>query len=276
MHLANSWTKIIIEWSKHDEKKTNILATFQNGCLYVLLSVLTQALILGKHSRKVTHTLLNMFHNSLILRIIKNVKNLVQSTVKLVLKVTQYIRKHLRTMLHIIRGGSRNLRMGGGGAQHTVFFGPPPASKLAQVPKKLISGGGGGGGDSDTFFSRSAIYGGGGGGVSSCNRDIAGRNQTLFFLRFQKGGGAHVQKGGAFIEKCFKRGGGHEPAVPPPPKSATAYHKVPKLTKFFMHQYFEIMALAMRTLKSDHFAFGVCSLKHDIIRCSDSLTNFSL
>ena len=28
--------------------------------------------------------------------------------------------------------------------------------------------------------------------------------------------------GGAFIEKCFKRGG-HEPAVPPPPKSATVY-----------------------------------------------------
>ena len=22
--------------------------------------------------------------------------------------------------------------------------------------------------------------------------------------------------GGAFIDKCFKRGGGHEPAVPPP------------------------------------------------------------
>ena len=29
------------------------------------------------------------------------------------------------------------------------------------------------------------------------------------------------KKGGAFIQKCFKRGGGHEPAVPPPPKSTT-------------------------------------------------------
>ena len=45
--------------------------------VYVLLSVLTQPLILGKHSRKVTHTLLSMFHNSLILRIIKKVENLV-------------------------------------------------------------------------------------------------------------------------------------------------------------------------------------------------------
>ena len=43
-----------------------------------------------------------------------------------------------------------------------------------------------------------------------------------------------------------------------------------------MHQYFEIMALALQTFKSDHFAFGVCSLKHDMIRCSDFLTNFSL
>ena len=32
-----------------------------------------------------------------------------------------------------------------------------------------------------------------------------------------------------------------------------------------MHQYVEAMALALRTLKSDHFAFGVCSLKHDVI-----------
>ena len=37
-----------------------------------------------------------------------------------------------------------------------------------------------------------------------------------------------------------------------------------------------IMTLALRTLKSDHFAFGVCSLKHDMIRCSDFLPNFSL
>ena len=36
-----------------------------------------------------------------------------------------------------------------------------------------------------------------------------------------------------------------------------------------MHQYFEHMALALRTLKSDNFAFGVCSLKHDVISCSD-------
>ena len=42
-----------------------------------------------------------------------------------------------------------------------------------------------------------------------------------------------------------------------------------------MHQYFEVMALALRTLKCDHFAFGVCSLKHDVISCSDFLTNFS-
>ena len=32
-----------------------------------------------------------------------------------------------------------------------------------------------------------------------------------------------------------------------------------------MHQYFEVLALALRTLKSDHFAFGVCSLKNDVI-----------
>ena len=44
-----------------------------------------------------------------------------------------------------------------------------------------------------------------------------------------------------------------------------------------MHQYFEIIALALRTLKSDHeVAFGVCSLKHDMISCSDFHTNFSL
>ena len=87
--------------------------------------------------------------------------------------------------------------------------------------------------DSDTFFFRSAIIvgGGGGGGGVSINRGLAGRNQTPFFsssfssfFRFQKGGGAHVQKGGAFIEKCFKRGGGgHELAVPPP-KSATGFY----------------------------------------------------
>ena len=35
------------------------------------------------------------------------------------------------------------------------------------------------------------------------------------------------------------------------------------------------MALALRTLKSDHFAFGVCSLKQDVISCSNFLTNFS-
>ena len=45
--------------------------------VYVLLCVLTQPLILGKHSRKVTHTLLNKFHYSLILRIINKVENLV-------------------------------------------------------------------------------------------------------------------------------------------------------------------------------------------------------
>ena len=45
--------------------------------VYVLLSVLTQPQILGKHSRKITHTFLNMFNNSLILRIIKKVENLV-------------------------------------------------------------------------------------------------------------------------------------------------------------------------------------------------------
>ena len=45
---------------------------------------------------------------------------------------------------------------------------------------------------------------------------------------------------------------------------------------FFLHQYFEIMALALRTLKSDNFVFGVSSLKHDMIRCSDFHTNFSL
>ena len=44
--------------------------------VYVLLSVLTQPSILGKHSRKVTNTLLNMFHNSLILRVIKKVDRL--------------------------------------------------------------------------------------------------------------------------------------------------------------------------------------------------------
>ena len=32
-----------------------------------------------------------------------------------------------------------------------------------------------------------------------------------------------------------------------------------------MHQYFEVMALALRTLKSDNFAYGVYSLKHDVI-----------
>ena len=35
-----------------------------------------------------------------------------------------------------------------------------------------------------------------------------------------------------------------------------AFHKVPKITTYFMHQYFEVMALALRTLKSDHFACG--------------------
>ena len=54
------------------------------------------------------------------------------------------------------------------------------------------------------------------------------------------------------------------------------YHKVLNMTKVFMHQYFEIMALALQTLKSYHFAFGMCSLKHDMIRCSDFHTNFSL
>ena len=48
------------------------------------------------------------------------------------------------------------------------------------------------------------------------------------------------------------------------------------MTTYFMHQYFEVMALALRTLKSDHFAFGVCSLKHDVISCTYFLTNFSL
>ena len=32
-----------------------------------------------------------------------------------------------------------------------------------------------------------------------------------------------------------------------------------------MYHYFEIMALALRILKSDNFAFGVCSLKHDVM-----------
>ena len=77
---------------------------------------------------------------------------------------------------------------------------------------------------SPTLFFRNAIYVGGGGGGVSSNRGIAGRNQTLFFFffffRFQKGGGAHVQKGGAFIEKCFKRGGGARAGCAPP-KNAT-------------------------------------------------------
>ena len=42
-----------------------------------------------------------------------------------------------------------------------------------------------------------------------------------------------------------------------------------------MHQYFEVIALALRTLKSDNFAYGVYSLKHDVITCSNFLTNFS-
>ena len=45
--------------------------------VYVLLSVLNQPLILGKHSRNVTHTFLNMVHNSLSLKIIKKVDILV-------------------------------------------------------------------------------------------------------------------------------------------------------------------------------------------------------
>ena len=55
-----------------------------------------------------------------------------------------------------------------------------------------------------------------------------------------------------------------------------AFHKVPKMTTYFMHQYFEVMALALQTLKSYHFAFGVCSLKHDVISCFNFLTNVSL
>ena len=53
--------------------------------------------------------------------------------------------------------------------------------------------------------------------------------------------------------------------------------EVPNMTTNFMHQYFEVMhALALRTLKSDNFAFEVCSHKHDMISCSVFLTNFSL
>ena len=38
------------------------------------------------------------------------------------------------------------------------------------------------------------------------------------FFRFQKGGGAHVQKrGGGKCTKRFQKGGGHGPGVPPPP-----------------------------------------------------------
>ena len=43
-----------------------------------------------------------------------------------------------------------------------------------------------------------------------------------------------------------------------------------------MHKYFEVMALALRTLKSDNFAFGLCSLKHDVIGCSDFLKKLKL
>ena len=127
-----------------------------------------------------------------------------------------------------------------GGTTHCFFLGPPPASKLAEVPKKLISGGGGGGwGDSDTFF-RSAIY------VesrASSNRGIGGRNQTpFFFFRFQKeGGGAHVQKGGAFIEKCVKRGARAGCA---PPKSATGInHQSTPNSNFFTTVFTKIHIL---------------------------------
>ena len=61
------------------------------------------------------------------------------------------------------------------------------------------------------------------------------------------------------------------------PKIMLHSTKCPKwLHVYSTNQYFEVMALALRTLKSDHFAFRVCSLKHDVISCSNFLTNFSL
>ena len=109
------------------------------------------------------------------------------------------------------QGRIQEFEKGGGGAQHTVFFRTTASLETRASPKKADK-----------------REGGGGGGFS--NRGIAGWNQTLFFcffcFRFQKGGHMYKKGGGAFIEKCFKRGGGgHEPAVPPPPpKSATGPH----------------------------------------------------
>ena len=112
----------------------------------------------------------------------------------------------------------------GGGTIHCFFRTAASLESRASPKKADERGGGGGGGGTPTLCfserhqrreSRKSQMGGGGG------------NPTHFCFRFQKGGG------GNFLQKGFKRGGGHGPGVPPPPKSATDRVYDPKYYKTY-------------------------------------------
>ena len=102
------------------------------------------------------------------------------------------------------------------------FFRTAASLETCASPKKADKRGGGGG-LRHFFFSERHLRRG---GVSS-NRGLAGRNQTPFFFFFFffflgfKRGGTCTKRGGAFIHKCFKRGGTGR--LCPPPKSATGW-----------------------------------------------------
>ena len=111
-------------------------------------------------------------------------------------------------------GADPGKKKGGGGTIHCFFRTAASLESRASPKKADERGGGGGGGALRHFVFRSATsvesraspkWGGGG-------------NPTHFFLGFKRGGGAHVQKrGGANIQKGFKRGGGGTGRVCPPP-----------------------------------------------------------